>query len=46
MAAAVRGDVTSAARAAPSMAFGEALVGQLYPAAILARLVSLPHESP
>jgi hypothetical protein len=40
------GDIVPAARAAQSMAMLEALVGQLYPAVILARLVSLPRESP
>jgi hypothetical protein len=35
------GDITPVARAAQSMATLEALVGQLYPAVILARLVSL-----
>jgi hypothetical protein len=40
------GDITPVARVAQSMAILEALVGQLYPAVILARLVSLPRESP
>jgi Ion channel len=40
------GDIVPAARVARSMAMVEALVGQLYPAVILARLVSLPQESP
>jgi hypothetical protein len=40
------GDIVPMARAARSMAIVEALVGQLYPAVILARLVSLPQESP
>jgi hypothetical protein len=40
------GDITPLARAAQSMAILEALVGQLYPAVILARLVSLPQERP
>jgi hypothetical protein len=40
------GDITPVARVAQSMAILEALVGQLYPAVILARLVSLPQESP
>ena len=35
------GDITPVARAARSMAMLEALVGQLYPAIIIARLVSL-----
>ena len=39
------GDITPVARAAQSMATLEALVGQLYPAVILARLVSLQGET-
>jgi hypothetical protein len=38
------GDITPVARAARSLAMLEALVGQLYPAVILARLVSLSWE--
>lgn len=40
------GDITPVARAARSLAALEALVGQLYPAIILARLVSLHSGSP
>jgi len=40
------GDIVPVARGAQSMAILEALVGQLYPAVILARLVSLPQERP
>ena len=39
------GDITPVARAAQSLATLEALVGQLYPAVILARLVSLQGET-
>jgi hypothetical protein len=39
------GDITPAIRAAQSLATLEALVGQLYPAIILARLVSLDSEA-
>jgi hypothetical protein len=35
------GDVTPVARAARAIAIGEALVGQLYPAIVIARLISL-----
>jgi hypothetical protein len=38
------GDITPVARAARSLAILEALVGQLYPAVVLARLVSLPQD--
>jgi hypothetical protein len=38
------GDITPVARAARSLAMLEALVGQLYPAIIIARIVSLPVE--
>ena len=38
------GDITPVTRAARSLAILEALVGQLYPAVILARLVSLPSD--
>lgn len=37
------GDITPVARVARSLANLEALIGQLYPAIIIARLVSLPH---
>lgn len=40
------GDVTPVARAAQSLAIAEALVGQLYPAIILARLVTLQTSAP
>ena len=40
------GDITPVARAARSLSILEALVGQLYPAVILARLVSLPRDGP
>jgi hypothetical protein len=36
------GDITPVARVARSLATAEALIGQLYPAIIIARLVSLP----
>jgi hypothetical protein len=36
------GDVTPVARAARSLAMLEGLIGQLYPAIILGRLLSLP----
>ena len=39
------GDITPVARAARSLAMLEALVGQLYPAIIIARLVSLQSEN-
>lgn len=39
------GDITPASRAAQALAISEALVGQLYPAIILARLVTL-HAAP
>ena len=39
------GDITPVARAARSIAMLEALTGQLYPAIIIARLVSLPDTS-
>ncbi len=39
------GDITPVARAARSLAMLEALVGQLYPAIIIARIVSLQVES-
>ena len=38
------GDIAPVSRAARSLAILEALVGQLYPAVILARLVSLPRD--
>src|SRR5438034_1593191 len=38
------GDISPVARAARSLAMLEALIGQLYPAVILARLVSLPRD--
>ena len=40
------GDVTPVSRAARVLAIGEALVGQLYPAIILARLVTLQTSEP
>ena len=40
------GDISPVARAARSLAMLEALIGQLYPAVILARLVSLPRDGP
>ncbi|MFO1323649.1 MAG: potassium channel family protein [Burkholderiales bacterium] len=40
------GDVTPVARAARVLAIGEALVGQLYPAVVLARLVTLQAPPP
>ena len=40
------GDISPVARAARSLAMLEALIGQLYPAVILARLVSLPRDEP
>lgn len=40
------GDVTPVARAARVLAIGEALVGQLYPAIVLARLVTLQAPPP
>jgi hypothetical protein len=40
------GDISPVARAARSLAILEALIGQLYPAVILARLVSLPRDGP
>jgi Ion channel len=40
------GDVTPVTSAARSLAILEALVGQLYPAIIIARLVSLPLDGP
>jgi hypothetical protein len=39
------GDISPVARAARSLAMLEALIGQLYPAVILARLVSLPRDA-
>jgi hypothetical protein len=39
------GDIAPVARAARALAMLEALIGQLYPAIIIARLVSLPSES-
>jgi len=39
------GDITPVARVARSLATAEALIGQLYPAIIIARLVSLPGGS-
>jgi hypothetical protein len=38
------GDITPVARVARSLSNMEALIGQLYPAIVLARLVSLPAE--
>ncbi len=40
------GDIAPLTRAARSLAMLEALVGQLYPAVILARMVSLPSDRP
>ncbi|KDP86646.1 hypothetical protein CF70_006185 [Cupriavidus sp. SK-3] len=39
------GDITPVAHAAKSLAILEALIGQLYPAIVLARLVSLRVEA-
>ena len=40
------GDVTPVTRAARVLAIGEAMVGQLYPAIVLARLVTLQAAPP
>ncbi len=40
------GDVTPLSRASRVLAIGEALVGQLYPAIVLARLVTLQSAPP